>query len=179
MIAPMHPSDLSAQFKLAWQNLVEVLAAARHSLPRSPPKRSNARPSSRWNGRNSDKSYAPDDRQLTSIRFRLVFTRLVLRPAALDDLSSSDGSLTAQPHSRDTEIRGSRRAGCRTESEFILWTMLADFDPKFLQDSRGFPSERFLVTPRVLIPLAPPHSLGFEGFSGEVRKLRACSGNAH
>jgi enamine deaminase RidA (YjgF/YER057c/UK114 family) len=26
--APMHPGDLSAQFKLAWQNLVEVLAAA-------------------------------------------------------------------------------------------------------------------------------------------------------
>lgn len=26
--APMHPGDLSAQFKLAWQNLIEVLAAA-------------------------------------------------------------------------------------------------------------------------------------------------------
>jgi len=26
--APMHPGDLAAQFKLAWQNLVEVLAAA-------------------------------------------------------------------------------------------------------------------------------------------------------
>ena len=26
--APMHPGDLVAQFKLAWQNLVEVLAAA-------------------------------------------------------------------------------------------------------------------------------------------------------
>jgi enamine deaminase RidA (YjgF/YER057c/UK114 family) len=25
---PMHPGDLGAQFKLAWQNLVEVLAAA-------------------------------------------------------------------------------------------------------------------------------------------------------
>ena len=27
--APMHPGDLVAQFKLAWKNLVEVLAAAR------------------------------------------------------------------------------------------------------------------------------------------------------
>src|SRR5208337_3245684 len=139
MIAPMHPSDLSAQFKLAWQNLVEVLAAARHSLPRSPPKRSNARPSSRWNGRNSDKSYAPDDRQLTSIRFRLVFTRLVLRPAALDDLSSSDGSLTAQPHSRDTGIQGLRPSSCRTENEHILCTMLADFDPKYPSTRAYFP----------------------------------------
>ncbi|MGB9380417.1 RidA family protein [Candidatus Binatus sp.] len=26
--APMHPGDLAAQFKLAWKNLVEVLAAA-------------------------------------------------------------------------------------------------------------------------------------------------------
>jgi hypothetical protein len=26
--APMHPSDLVAQFRLAWKNLVEVLAAA-------------------------------------------------------------------------------------------------------------------------------------------------------
>src|SRR5208337_2884760 len=158
MIAPMHPSDLSAQFKLAWQNLVEVLAAARHSLPRSPPKRSNARPSSRWNGRNSDKSYAPDDRQLTSIRFRLVFTRLVLRPAALDDLSSSDGSLTAQPHSRDTGIQGSWRAVCRTEGEFILRTMLAELDRKFSSNRLGFPWQRLLATPAVRIHPAPPAS---------------------
>ena len=26
--APMHPDDLAAQFKLAWKNLLEVLAAA-------------------------------------------------------------------------------------------------------------------------------------------------------
>jgi len=37
---------------------------------------------------------------------KLVFTRLVLRPAALDDLSSSDGSLTTQSRSRDTGIQG-------------------------------------------------------------------------
>src|SRR5208282_5764440 len=86
-----------------------------------------------------DKSYAPDDRQLTSIRFRLVFTRLVLRPAALDDLSSSDGSLTAQPHSRDTGIQGLRPSSCRTENEHILCTMLADFDPKYPSTRAYFP----------------------------------------
>src|ERR1700694_6047740 len=33
--------------------------------------------------------------------------------------------------------------------------------------------------PTVRIHLAPPTSLRFEAFSGEVRKLRACRGDAH
>src|ERR1700730_2275595 len=35
------------------------------------------------------------------------------------------------------------------------------------------------TVPRVRILSAPPTSLRFETFSGEVRKLRACRGDAH
>src|ERR1700730_778872 len=35
------------------------------------------------------------------------------------------------------------------------------------------------TVPRVRIHPAPPTSLRFETFSGEVRKLRACRGDAH
>ena len=49
----------------------------------------------------------------------------------------------------------------------------------FLKPNRaGFPAERLLATPKVRIQSSPPTSLRFEAFSGEVRKLRACSGDA-
>src|ERR1700730_17090985 len=44
------------------------------------------------------------------------------------------------------------------------------------------PGQRLTVhksVPAVRIHLAPPTSLRFEAFSGEVRKLRACRGDAH
>src|SRR5208337_2109175 len=56
--------------------------------------------------------------------------------------------------------------------------MLADYEPKYPRTRAYFPSESFLVTPRVRISLAPPSSLRVEAFSEDERKLRARSGDA-
>src|SRR5229473_5097942 len=60
--------------------------------------------------------------------------------------------------SRDTGIRGRRQNSYRTEGELTLRRMLTNLHAKDLQQPRRFPSEGFLATPAVLIPLAPAAS---------------------
>src|ERR1700694_4009148 len=56
------------------------------------------------------------------------------------------------------------------------WRRGRDSNQRYrLLDASCWLTDRLLCRPRVRIHLAPPPSLRFEGFSGEVRKLRACS----
>src|SRR5271167_2957911 len=102
------------------------------SLQRSPPKRSNARPSSRWNGRNSDKSYAPDDRQLTSISFSARVHAIGPSTSGLGRLEfvgrKSHGPAAFSRHRNSRLTTNSYR----TEGELTLWRILTDFHAKFL-----------------------------------------------
>jgi len=104
-------------------------------------------------------SHAADDRQLTSGRFRRVLTRMILRLAALEDLSSLDGSLgnpAAFSRHRNSKVNDGNRTEL-TANSFSggCWPIST---PKNRNVHNRFPSKRLLATPTFLIPLAPAAS---------------------